>query len=201
MTPKSNADASEPRRLARQGQDDRGIRARGKPSLLTRGMERSGPISAAGSSHSLFEDFLPYLVVKLAHELTLDLTAELKPSGVNLVRWRILATLASNNGCTISEIGERAMIQQSALSRMLMVMETEGYLTRRLKRDDVRQVQVFLTPRGQKQFESLNQVVRKRQDRILAGLSSQEIGTAFSILRRLSENVRRGGTGTSTVES
>jgi MarR family transcriptional regulator, organic hydroperoxide resistance regulator len=171
-------------------QDQRRIRARGKPLQRSASGKESGPISSVANADSLFEDFLPYLVVKLAHELTLDLIEELKPNGVNLVRWRILATLAGNNGCTISEIGERAMIQQSALSRMLMVMETEGFLTRRLKRGDGRWVQVFLTTRGQKQFETLNKVVRMRQGRILSGLSDDEVESAFSILRRLSDNVR-----------
>lgn len=191
MSSKSSLQSERAAPLPQQGQDHRRIRARGKPSLLTPRVKRSGPISSLPHPNALFEDFLPYLIVRLAHELTLDLTEELKRSGVNLVRWRILATLASNNGSTISEIGERAMIQQSALSRMLMVMETEGYLTRHLKRADGRWVQVFLTPRGQKQFESLNRIVRRRQDRILAGLSESEVATAFATLRLLSENVRR----------
>ena len=140
---------------------------------------------------ALFEDFLPYLIVKLAHELTQDLILELKREGVNLVRWRILAALASKDGSTISEIGARAMMQQSALSRMLMVMETEGYLTRRLRRTDERWVEVCLTPRGRKQFETLNVVVRRRQDRFLAGFSNEEIKATFSHLERMSHNVRR----------
>jgi MarR family transcriptional regulator, organic hydroperoxide resistance regulator len=190
-----------PRSNPLRGQDQRRIRALGKPSLRTPRVKRSGPIASVTDVDSLFEDFLPYLIVKLAHELTLDLIEDLKPTGVNIVRWRILATLASNNGCTISEIGSRAMIQQSALSRMLMVMESEGYLTRRLKRGDERWVEVFLTARGQKQFEVLNEVVRRRQGRILAGLSEEEIATAFSVMRRLSDNVRGKSSSTAVTET
>jgi len=172
-----------------RGQDELGIRARGKPLLKTP-LAKAKSATVARQIEPLFEDFLPYLIVRLAHELTDDLIAELKREGVNLVRWRILAALAMADGSTISEIGERAMIQQSALSRMLMVMETENYLTRRLRRGDERCVEVYLTAQGRRLFDSLNVLVRRRPDRFLKGFSREEIDTAFAFIRRMSSQVR-----------
>ena len=93
------------------------------------------------------------------------------------------------DGVTISKIIDRAMMQQSALSRALMNMESEGYVRRGPRRDDARYVEVFLTDKGRALFHSLNVVVRRRQSRLLKDLSRAEVAAAFVLMRRLSRNM------------
>src|SRR3569833_2196580 len=116
---------------------------------------------------ALFESFLPYQITRLAHLLNLDLVEKLRREGINLARWRILAVLAMGDGITISEIIERAMMEQSALSRVLMTMEEEQYVRRVPRRDDARYVDVFLTGHNKKQINVLDPIVRDRQNRLL----------------------------------
>jgi DNA-binding MarR family transcriptional regulator len=141
------------------------------------------------SGQAPFEDFLPYLIARLAYQLNGDLSEKLRREGINVTRWRILAVLAMGDGITINEIVERAMMQQSALSRALMNMEKEEYIRRVLRRDDARYVEVFLTDKGRALFTSLNLVVRRRQRRLLKGFSRQEVAAAFTLVRRLSRNM------------
>jgi MarR family transcriptional regulator, organic hydroperoxide resistance regulator len=136
-----------------------------------------------------FHDFLPYLIARLAHQLNGDLVEKLRREGINVTRWRILAVLAMGDGITINEIVERAMMQQSALSRVLMNMEKEESIRRELRRDDARYVEVYLTARGRALFTSLNLVVRRRQKRLLTGFSREEVAAAFTLVRRLSRNM------------
>jgi DNA-binding MarR family transcriptional regulator len=136
-----------------------------------------------------FEGFLPYQVARLAHLLNLDLVEKLRHEGINVARWRILAVLAMGDGITISEIIDRAMMEQSALSRVLMTMEDEEYVRRVSSREDARYVEVFLTDKGRALFNSLDPVVRRRQNRLLKGFSPQETEAAFVLLRRLIENL------------
>ena len=128
---------------------------------------------------SLFDDFLPHLIARLAYQLNGDLVEKLRREGINVTRWRILAVLAMGDGITINEIIDRAMMQQSALSRALMSMEKEDYVRRVLRRDDARYVQVFLTDKGRALFNSLNVVVRRRQKRLLKGFTPQEVDAAM----------------------
>jgi len=137
----------------------------------------------------LFDDFLPHLITRLAYQLNADLVEKLQREDINVTRWRILAVLAMGDGITISEIIDRAMMQQSALSRVLMNMETEGYVRRVPRSDDARYVEVFLTDKGRALFNSLNVVVRRRQNRLLKGFSPQEVAAAFALIRRLSRNM------------
>jgi len=139
----------------------------------------------------MFDDFLPHLIAQLAYQLNNDLVEKLRREGINVTRWRILAVLAMGDGITINEIIDRAMMQQSALSRALMNMEEEDYVRRVLRRDDARYVEVFLTDKGRALFNSLNIVVRRRQRRLLKGLSPQELTLAFAMIRRMSRNMNR----------
>ena len=143
------------------------------------------------SDRALFDDFLPHLIAKLAYQLNADLIEKLRREGINVTRWRILAVLAMGDGITINEIIDRAMVQQSALSRALMRMEKENYVRRVLRREDARCVEVYLTDKGRALFNSLNVVVRRREQRLLEGFSPSGIEAAFTLIRRLSRNMRR----------
>lgn len=144
--------------------------------------------AAQPESAGLYDDFLPYLVTRLAHQLNTELVETLRRKRINLARWRILAVLAMGDGITINEIADRAMMQQSALSRALMKMETEDYVVRAPRRQDSRYVEVFLTDKGRSLFEALDPLVRLRQKRLLDGLSAAEVATAFRLIRRLLDN-------------
>ena len=137
----------------------------------------------------LFDDFLPHLIARLAYLLNNDLVEKLRREGINVARWRILAVLAMGDGITIGEIIDRAMMEQSALSRVLMTMEEEGYIRRVPRQDDARCVDVFLTEHGRSLFQSLDAVVRRRQNRLLEGFTAQEADAAFSLMRRLIHNL------------
>jgi MarR family transcriptional regulator, organic hydroperoxide resistance regulator len=150
---------------------------------------RSADNGTGTADNGLFEGFLPHLIARLAYQLNADLIEKLRLEGINIARWRILAVLAMGDGITISEIIERAMMQQSALSRVLMTMESEEYVRRIPRSDDGRYVDVFLTEKGRALFDSLDTVVRRRQNRLLKGFSPQETEAAFALMRRLSRNL------------
>ena len=141
------------------------------------------PLKTAAQSQ--FDDFLPHLIARLTYLLNSDLIEKLRHEGINVTRWRILAVLAMGDGITIKEIIDRTMMQQSALSRALMSMQREQFV----RRDDARCVAVYLTEKGRALFNTLNTVVRRREKRLLAGLSPREVAAAFALIRRLSRNM------------
>src|SRR6202790_3156320 len=151
--------SSAPSSTAR-GHSDMARSKRPRGSVRPRG---SAGEALKSANQSMFDDFLPHLIAQLAYQLNNDLVEKLRREGIN-----------------INEIIDRAMMQQSALSRALMNMEKEDYVRRVLRRDDARYVEVFLTDKGRTLFNSLNIVVRRRQQRLLKGFSPQELTTAFA---------------------
>jgi DNA-binding MarR family transcriptional regulator len=146
---------------------------------------------AKAPDQSLFDDFLPHLIARLAYQLNGDLIEKLKQEGITVTRWRILAVLAMGDGITITEIIDRAMMHQSALSRALMNMVREGYVRRAIHRRDARCAEVHLTDKGRALFNSLSVVVRRRERRLLAGFSPRQEAAAFTLIRRLGRNMSR----------
>ena len=153
------------------------------------GPKDSSDAALKSEDPALFDNFLPHLIARLAYQLNGDLIEKLRREGINVTRWRILAVLAMGDGITINEIVDRAMMQQSALSRALMSMEKEDYVRRVPRREDARYVEVFLTDKGRALFNSLNIVVRRRQRRLVKGFSAAELATAFVLVRRMSRNM------------
>jgi DNA-binding MarR family transcriptional regulator len=143
-----------------------------------------------GTDQSLFGDFLPHLIARLAYQLNSDLIEKLRLEGINITRWRILAVLAMGEGVAITEIIDRAMMQQSALSRALASMVKEGYVRRVTHRQDARCAEIYLTAKGRALFDSLNVVVRRREKRLVNGFSPREVAAAFELIRRMSGNMR-----------
>jgi DNA-binding MarR family transcriptional regulator len=146
---------------------------------------------ARKEAEALFDDFLPHVVARLAYQLNNDLVEKLRIEGINVTRWRILAVLAIGEGITINEIIDRAMMQQSALSRALTSMVKEGYVRRVVRRDDARCAGIYLTDKGRTLFDTLNVVVRRREKHLLAGMSPREVRAAFALMRRLSRSMER----------
>jgi DNA-binding MarR family transcriptional regulator len=159
--------------------------------MRTKRSKESAGAPLKPAEQSMFDDFLPHLITRLAYELNVDLVEKLRRESINVTRWRILAVLAMGDGITINEIIDRAMMQQSALSRALMNMEKENYVRRVLRRADARYVEVYLTDEGRALFDSLNVVVRRRQQRLLKGFSPEELTTVFAMIRRMSRNMTR----------
>src|SRR6202789_3750375 len=155
------------------------------------GPKDSSDAALKSEDQALFDNFLPHLIARLAYQLNGDLIEKLRHEGINVTRWRVLAVLALGDGVTMNEIVDRAMMQQSALSRALMSMEKEDYVRRVPRRDDARYVEVFLTDKGRALFNSLNIVVRRRQRRLVKGFSAAELATAFALVRRMSRNMVR----------
>ena len=160
--------------------------------MATKNKKRSTRAATASASqdNSLFDDFLPHLIARLAYQLNADLIEKLRREGINITRWRILAVLSMGDGITINEIIDRAMVQQSALSRALMRMEKENFVRRVMRREDARCVEIYLTDKGRALFNSLNIVVRRREQRLLDGFSPRAVAEAFTLMRRLSRNMR-----------
>jgi DNA-binding MarR family transcriptional regulator len=149
-------------------------------------------LSPKPAERALFADFLPHLIARLAYQLNSDLIEKLRRERINITRWRILAVLSMGDGITIKEIIDRAMVQQSALSRALMRMEKENTVRRVLRRDDARCVEVYLTEKGRALFNNLNLVVRRREQKLLQGFSAAQTSAAFALVRRLSRNMCGG---------
>lgn len=83
-----------------------------------------------------------------ARNVTSLYTPLLKPLGLTYTQYIVFLVLWEKDGISVTEIGEKLMLDNGTLSPLLKKMEQTGYLERRRSHKDDRVVEIFLTDEG-----------------------------------------------------
>ena len=135
--------------------------------------------------------------MKLANQLCFPLYAAarnvtglytpwLKPLGLTYTQYIVFLVLWEKDGISVSEIGEKLMLDNGTLSPLLKKMEQAGYVARRRSRDDDRVVEITLTDAGRALQEKAKDVPGR-----VAGcidLPPEKAQTLYALLYELLEN-------------
>jgi len=95
-----------------------------------------------------FTTFICYRLKSTMKRVEKHIGAALEEYGVTMAQSFILFSLLEKDGCTLTEIGNRAQIDNSSLTTMVDKLEKEGLVERRLFAQDRRVVNLYLTERG-----------------------------------------------------
>lgn len=74
----------------------------------------------------------------------------LEPLGLTYPQYLVLLVLWERNHQTVSEIGERLLLESNTLTPLLQRMEKEGLVARTIGKTDSRQKVIALTPKGRR---------------------------------------------------
>lgn len=154
----------------------------------TKGLDGGGPDFLAPGLP--IDDFLPYLLNRIATRLNHDLLEDLRPLKITVSRWRVLAVLMARDGRSIGELAVYTVTKQSALSRVVDQMERDGLVVRRPGNADSRVVDVYLTAEGRKLFEVILPKALSHFRRAVGGFSREDAKTLTGLLHRVLDNVR-----------
>ena len=83
-----------------------------------------------------------------ARNVTNLYTPWLKPLGLTYTQYIVFLVLWERDGLSVTEIGEKLMLDNGTLSPLLKKMEKAGYVERRRCREDDRVVEIILTEKG-----------------------------------------------------
>ena len=146
---------------------------------------------SAGAPEMVLDRFVPYLLNRIVNRLNLDLLDALRPLKITPARWRILAVLMARDGRTMTELAVYCVMEQSTVTRVVDQMERDGLAERRLRAEDNRVVEVFITDQGRTAFHTVHPVAIEQADHALEGFSEVESETFVALLHRILDNVRR----------
>jgi MarR family transcriptional regulator, organic hydroperoxide resistance regulator len=130
------------------------------------------------------EDYLGYQLARASHLVTSNLHNQLEQFGVTVSTWRILTSVLERER-TISEIGQLVLMKQSALSRALDRLESDGLIARKRVDTERRVVYVHLTPAGRKLAESLRATAALHEKGVRGVFSSGDLSQLGILLDRL----------------
>jgi MarR family transcriptional regulator, organic hydroperoxide resistance regulator len=95
-----------------------------------------------------FTTFICYRLKSTMKRVEKHIGLALESYGVTMAQSFILFSLLEKDGCTLTEIGNRAQIDNSSLTTMVDKLEKEGLVERRLSAQDRRVVNLYLTEKG-----------------------------------------------------
>lgn len=102
-----------------------------------------------------FTTFVCYQLKATMKKVEKYITQEMNEFGINMAQSFILFTLLEKDGSTLSEIGNRAQIENSSLTTMVDKLEKEGLVERRLYAQDRRVVKLYITEKGRELGEKI----------------------------------------------
>ena len=94
------------------------------------------------------ENQLCFPLYAAARAVTSLYTPYLKEMNLTYTQYIVMLVLWEKDGISISEIGEKLMLDNGTVSPLLKKMSTLGYLERNHSKDDERSVLIYLTEQG-----------------------------------------------------
>ena len=145
-------------------------------------------------------DYDYHEAMKLAHQLCFPLYAAarnvtglytpwLKPLGLTYTQYIVFLVLWEKDGISVTEIGEKLMLDNGTLSPLLKKMEQAGYIERRRSARDDRVVEITLTEAGRALQEKAKDVPRQVADCI--DLPPEKTQALHALLHELLQSQRK----------
>lgn len=130
-------------------------------------------------------DYLAYLLAAASERMSAEFHEVVRDSGLRVPEWRVLASLASFDELTVSELARITLYDQPRLTKILNQMVFDGLVRRAGDPLDRRRVLIHMTAAGKARVAPLVQAATSHEDRILAELSVRERAALKMILKRL----------------
>ncbi len=119
-------------------------------------------------------------------------TPHLKPLGLTYTQYIVLLVLWEKDGISVTEIGEKLMLDNGTLSPLLKKLEQAGYISRQRSREDERIVVITLTEAGKALQEKAKDV--PLQVAGCFGLPPEKAQALYSLLYELLDNRKNHNT-------
>ena len=132
------------------------------------------------------QNFLPYLLNQAAEESSLAFQQVYKGRyGMLRMEWRVLFHLGIYGQMTAKEIGQRARIHKTKVSRAVSKLQQRRFLTRERDEADRRVEHLDLTTAGRAAYVDLLVVAQEYDQKLVAQFSDEEVDLIRRMLRRL----------------
>lgn len=153
-----------------------------------RGMQESAiltraELAEAGRCLDL-EAYVPGLVTWLANKLSAGASKLYRERfGLGIIDWRVLSSIAAEDGCTAVRICQVVGLDKAAVSRSFAQLGERGLI--RLDPVRARARPARLTPAGRKVHDAILDLALERQARLLDSLSQAEVAELVRLLHVL----------------
>nr|WP_321254533.1 MarR family transcriptional regulator [uncultured Ruegeria sp.] len=132
------------------------------------------------------QEFLPFLLNMAAEEVSLEFQRIYKGRhGMLRTEWRVLFHLGNFGEMTAKEIGQRAKVHKTKISRAVQRLEQRRYLARTQSNTDRRVEYLRLTDAGARVYRELRDIAEQYDAKLANAFSDDEVILLRQMLRKL----------------
>ncbi len=134
------------------------------------------------------QDFLPYLLNQAAEAGSLGFQGAYKGRyGMLRTEWRVLFHLGIYGRMTARDIGLRARMHKTKISRAVAKLEARRFLTRTRDARDRRSEFLDLTAAGRAAYDDLREVAQGYDRKLTSAFSDGDVQRLKTMLRQLAD--------------
>lgn len=131
-----------------------------------------------------------YHIARLNAYYVQRLNSQLKPLGIDVVRWRVLSILSDAGTCPVSRLADETFMQVSTMGKLVQRMTAEGLVTSRTSRRDARVTAVTITDKGATMLADIRKrVIDPIRKRAMHDVTEEEIETLNGVCDKLFDNL------------
>ncbi|MGB0410273.1 MAG: MarR family winged helix-turn-helix transcriptional regulator [Pikeienuella sp.] len=132
------------------------------------------------------EEIIPYRVSRLANALASQAAVLLATeTHITVGQWRVLVFIGAEWANTSRDIVAVSQYDPGFVSRMLKLLEKDGFVESRRDQDDRRVHRIVITEKGEDLFKRIEPLMGKRFRYLNGVLSEEEMAQFFDMLSRL----------------
>jgi DNA-binding MarR family transcriptional regulator len=135
------------------------------------------------------ETYVPTLITRLALRMIQRAKRPFRNYHLTIPKYRVLLAVSAHPKIRVGKLAELTRIEAPTLSRVLVIMASDGLIRRERSKTDDRSVEISLTPRGKLMYEKTLPWAHETQDGLLRGLSPRQVETLRTALRQMYKNL------------
>ncbi|MFK7856872.1 MAG: MarR family winged helix-turn-helix transcriptional regulator [Granulosicoccus sp.] len=135
-------------------------------------------------------DFVPFRLNRLAFEVSNELAMVYQERfNIDVVEWRILVTLSSNEPCSAQHIVRCTRTHKSRISRGVKRLLDVGLIKREECQVDGREINLKRSTKGKNLYKKMEPFILEQEKNILACLTAEEKQSFALLLGKLEKHL------------
>jgi DNA-binding MarR family transcriptional regulator len=161
-----------------------------RDGVSRRGLDAVAEDSRTSANALDLDFYIPGFLTWIANKLSSSTsTVYRRRFGVGIVEWRIMALLAVEPWITAGRMCEVIGLDKAGVSRSVRFLHDKGLVETQFRDNNQRRQFIALTRAGVELHDQIVVVARRREQRLLTGLSAEERAATIVLLTRLHANL------------
>lgn len=137
----------------------------------------------------MIEDELRELLDKISAEMRRNYAEMLRELNLHVGQEQLLCRLWKEDGITQIQLSERLNCEPPTITNMVKSLENHGFVVRKRDPEDGRVSRVYLTQAGRDLSEPIEQIWKKQQRKLLAGILPDERLLLRRLMKQMADNL------------